>query len=138
MKKKMKLEKFAGLEWVTVTNVPCQETKFGSGIDAKVLKRIEELVAGYIVEKCVPIRGAEVEFLRKTLGYSLGKIAAELGFSAPAILKWERARTRHLDRVNEVAVRTWAAEKLGLKITGQFSKLVAREDKPDPVTLKAA
>ena len=138
MSKKVTLEKFSGLEWLTVTGVPAKDTKFGFGVDASVLKRIEELVATHIVAERVPIRGAEVAFLRKTFGYSLGRLGAELGFSSAGILKWERADRKRLDRVNEIAMRTWAAEKLGLKIPALFSKLLGLQDIPEKIALKAS
>jgi len=94
MVKKHNLKCFGGLSWLTVTEVPFTKTKFGKGVSAEVLKKIEEMVSIYIVAKRVPICGAEVEFLRKSFGYSLGRMGAEIGFSSTSILKWERAKKK--------------------------------------------
>jgi hypothetical protein len=138
MAKKMTMENFAGLNWVTVIGIPAQKTKYGEGIEADLLKKIEEKVATFIVEKRVPIRGMEVEFLRKTFGYSLGRMGSELGYSSTAILKWDRSKEKRLDKVNEIAVRTWAAEQLKLEISGRFSKLIGISTEQEHVTIKAA
>ena len=138
MKKRVKIEKFCGLEWVTITGVPCRDTKFGNAIASRTLQMIEVKVARYIVENRVPIRGAEVKYLRKTFGFTLDKLGTELGFSSTAIFKWEKARDRQLERVNEVAMRVWAAEKLGIDIPARFSGLFALESQPTAVNLKAA
>ena len=71
MAKKIIMENFAGLNWVTVTDIPAKKTKYGEGVEADLHKKIEEQVATFIVQKRVPIRGMEVEFLRKTFGYSI-------------------------------------------------------------------
>jgi len=135
---KISIKNFGGLEWLTVTHIPAKKTKFGDGIESQVLKKIEETVAIFIVKNRVPIRGLEVLYLRKTFGYSLGRMGAELGFSSTAILKWERAQKKHLDKVNEIALRTWAADKLNLDIPGRFSKLISIHDEQEPVKIKAA
>jgi len=139
MTRKKVMEQFGGLEWLTVVGVPVSKTEFGEGVDAKVLKKIEDRVAAFIVQKLVPIRGIEVEYLRKTFGYSLGRMGAELGFSPTAILKWERAKEKRLEKVNEAAVRAWAADKLKIEISGRLSKLVAATDEHQAhVRLKSA
>jgi DNA-binding transcriptional regulator YiaG len=136
--KKTIMKNFGGLNWVTVIGITSKKTKYGEGIEADFLKKIEEQVATFIVQKRVPIRGMEVEFLRKTFGYSLGRIGAELGYSSSAILKWERAKEKRLDKVNEIAMRTWAADRLKLEISGRLSKLVSDSGDQEHVTIKAA
>lgn len=138
MAKKNSLECFGGLNWLTVTGIPVTKTKFGKGVSSEVLKKIEEMVSTYIVVKRVPICGAEVEFLRKSFGYSLGRMGAEIGFSPTSILKWERAKEKRLEKVNEVGVRAWAADKLKLEISGRFSKLIGISEEQEPITLNAA
>ena len=138
MVKKHNLKCFGGLSWLTVTEVPFTKTKFGKGVSAEVLKKIEEMVSIYIVAKRVPICGAEVEFLRKSFGYSLGRMGAEIGFSSTSILKWERAKKKRLEKVNEIGVRAWAADKLKLEISGRFSKLIGISEEQVPIILNAA
>lgn len=138
MAKKNSLKCFGGLKWLTVTGIPFTKTKFGKGIEAEDLKKIEAMVCAYIVVKRVPICGAEVEFLRKSLGFSLGRMGAEIGFSPTSILKWERMKEKRLEKVNEVGVRAWAADKLKLEISGRFSKLIGIGEEQEAVTLNAA
>ena len=41
-----------------------------------------------------------------------------------AILKWERARTKRLDRVNEIAVRALMADRYGVKTSQSWETLI--------------
>jgi DNA-binding transcriptional regulator YiaG len=52
---------------------------------------IDKGIAFKLIEDRVPIRGAEVLFLRKALGLSLKDWADKFGLSAAGVLKWERA-----------------------------------------------
>ena len=126
----------SGLSYVQVT-VPVKATPHGEVV-AVSLARIEEAVARALIEKGIPLRGAEVEFLRKALGLSLSALGAELGVSGPAVLKWERARDTRLHPMNEVALRALVAEHLGLALSGHFSVLLGREKAPASLRLRVA
>ena len=95
--------KISGLSYVFLKDAPVVHTRFGDAL-AVDLSLVERKIAREIVKQGVPLRGAEVQFLRKCLGFSMEKFATRLGLSAPAILKWERARKKRLEPVNEVGV----------------------------------
>ncbi len=118
-----------GLDYVYLKNVPVRQTSHGPVVDAD-MAHVEREVAAEIVRQGIPIRGAEVQFLRKTLGMSLERFGKCLGLSAPAILKWERARAKRLAPINEVAVRALIAERLNILIEGKFTVLKGRETTP--------
>lgn len=132
--KKITIKKYYGLEYITVIGIPIKNTKHGNIIAINV-SVIENLVARELIQKKVPIRGLEFKFLRKVLGLSLATIGSELGISAPAVLKWERAAKKRLDPINEVAVRALLAEKFGVKISGKFSELLGADTTPDSLVL---
>ena len=94
-------------------------------------------MARALIEKGIPLRGAEVAFLRK-VGLSLAVLGAELGVSAPAVLKWERATDTRLHPMNEVALRALIAEHLGLPLAGHFSVLLGRDKAPATLRLRIA
>jgi len=119
-----------GLDYVDLENVPIRHTAHGEVVDADPAL-IERIIAGEIVRQGVPLRGAEVQFLRKTLGLSMARFGKLLGLSAPAILKWERARNQRLLPANEVAVRALLAEQLDLAIEGKFSVLKGLPETPE-------
>ena len=98
-----------GLEYVFLKNAPVKMTKFGEVLDADS-SAVELEIAKQIILQGVPLRGAEVQFLRKVLSLSLDKFGKKIGLSAPAILKWEKARKKRLQPINEVAVRALLAE----------------------------
>ena len=97
---------------------------------------IEKAIARRLIEARVPIKGAEVVFLRKTFGMTLKDWAAEFGLSAAGVLKWEKSRESRLSKVNEAAVRALSAEKLDLPMLGKWSNLVAKANTPKRLSLK--
>lgn len=123
-----------GLDYVYLENVPVRQTKHGEVLDAD-LAVIEREIAGRIIRQGIPIRGAEVKFLRKSLGLSMERFGALLGLSAPAILKWERAPQKRLHPINEVAVRALMAERLGIFVEGNFTVLKGKPVTPDRLSL---
>lgn len=133
VRKEMRYE-ISGLEYVVLKNVPVVESKFGKGIEAALLKTIERGVATEIIRQLVPIRGAEVKFLRKVMGLSLERFGEPFGLSAPAILKWERAREKRLDPTNEYSVRMYVAELLGIRIELRYSEAFAMTKTPERLT----
>jgi DNA-binding transcriptional regulator YiaG len=126
-----------GLDYVYLKNVPIRDTTHGQvlAVDMSV---VEVEIAREIVKQGIPIRGAEVQFLRKSLALSMDRFGKLLGLSAPAILKWERARTRRLAPINEVAVRALMAEQLDVELKGRFTILKGNAKTPTRLCLKVA
>jgi hypothetical protein len=137
MRKKLVPYSICGLDYVYLKNVPTRQTTHGEILDVDIAA-IELEIAGEIVRQGIPIKGAEVQFLRKSLGLSLEKFGKLLGLSAPAVLKWERARTKRLAPINEVAVRALMAEKLDIELQGRFTTLKGNSETPSRLYLKVA
>jgi transcriptional regulator with XRE-family HTH domain len=114
-----------------------RESKWGDVIELKE-SILEGLAAEALIVHCVPLRGREVKFLRKVLGLTYSKFAAELGISPSAICKWEAREGERLHNFNEAALRAYFAEKLNVEISGKFSKLVAASSRPAKLVLKAS
>lgn len=127
------------LEWCTIVRVPFRVSeKYGAVVHASVLKNCEQVASDFIVRANVPIRGMELKFLRKSFGYSLEKLAKELGVTAPTIFNWEKVLTERVEAIVEIAIRAWAAEKLGTKIPGTLSNLLSAQETPEETELKYA
>ena len=105
---------FMGLKYIEVRNVPVVKNGAQIALPAQALEQVERQVAEALLEHQVPIRGAEVHFLRQSFGLSLKEFGKYLGLSDVAILKWERVSLKRLNLVNEVAVRALIAQKLKL------------------------
>jgi transcriptional regulator with XRE-family HTH domain len=129
MSRKVIPYKIYGLDYVCLENAPIRHTKHGDILAADPAT-IENEVAREIICQGVPIRGAEVQFLRKCLGLSMERFGRLLGLSAPAILKWERAREKRLQLPNEIAVRVLIAEALNISLDGKLSTLKGMPDTP--------
>jgi DNA-binding transcriptional regulator YiaG len=129
MTKKLMQYAICGLDYVYIENVPVHRTRHGLVMDVD-LARLERKIAHKIVRDGVPLRGAEVQFLRKVLGWSLENLGRRLGLSAPAISKWERSREKRLRPANEVAVRALVAEQLGIPLEGKFTILRGKDEIP--------
>ena len=124
-------KKYGGLEYVEIKNLPVRASKeLGEIVTAK-LGEVERLVAAEILRRHVPLRGREVEFLRKTLDLSMEKFASKLGLTSGTILRWEREKTRRLSQINEYAVRGFVAEALDLVIPIKFSDLTEGSKTPE-------
>jgi len=126
-----------GLEYVYLQDAPVRRTAYGHVLDADI-RALEQEIASEIVRQGIPIRGAEVHFLRKVLGLSMDRFGRLLSLSGPAILKWERARIKRLEPVNEVAVRALMAEQLGIALKGEFTVLKGSSQTPTRLLLKVA
>jgi DNA-binding transcriptional regulator YiaG len=125
------------LDYVYLKDVPVQATNHGEVL-AVDLALIEKDIAREIVRRGIPIRGAEVQFLRKSQSLSMERFGKLLGISAPAILKWERARARRLHPINEVAVRALMAERLSIDMGGRFTELRGNSGTPKRLSFKVA
>jgi DNA-binding transcriptional regulator YiaG len=123
-----------GLDYVYLKYVPVKKTRHGEVLDADPAV-IEREIATEIVRQGIPIRGAEVKFLRKSLGLSMERFGMLLGLSPPAILKWEREPQKRLHPTNEVAVRALMAEKLNIVLEGKFTVLKGRAVSPERLEL---
>ncbi|PWU22308.1 MAG: hypothetical protein C5B49_00945 [Bdellovibrio sp.] len=133
---KGELRNATSLEYIVFKNVPMRSSDHGDIVDLDI-EILERLAATAVIETRVPLRGKEVRFLRKVLGLSYEKFAGPMDLSAATVMKWEKAETQRLHPVNEVAVRTYAAERLGLHVEGAFSKLIGKRT-PQVLELKAS
>jgi len=136
MKKwKEDLDHLVSLEYIHFLNVPMKDSKHGPVIDLPS-GALDQMAAVAVIEHRIPIRGKEVKYLRKVMGLSLEKFAGKMGLSSGTVFHWEKAVHGRLAPVNEAAVRSLAAEELGIEIPGKFSLLVG--DKIRDVEIKAS
>jgi DNA-binding transcriptional regulator YiaG len=140
MGKKLTLKTLKGvgnLDYPEVHGVPMiEDDMHGEGIHAQVLGEVEQLVASEIIAQRLPLRGAEVAFLRKSLGLSRLEFAKGLGLSDVAVLKWERDPKKRLALINEVAVRAYFAPKFKVKLAGAIDDLVGIESAPKKLVIQ--
>jgi DNA-binding transcriptional regulator YiaG len=129
--KTMDLKKYGGLDYVKVLHLPLRVSKsVGDIVDIR-LRDLELEIANELLRQHVPLRGREVEFLRKVLGLSMERFAAKLGLTSGTILRWERGKDTRLAFVNEYAVRGFVADALGGKVTIKFSDLSDSSKTPE-------
>lgn len=124
------------LDYIEIKNVPMvHHEQYGEAVDAQVLGKIEQLVARELILKKIPIRGQEVEYFRGIFAMSQRQFAEKLGLSHVAILKWEKAKHKRLDLVNEVAVKAMMSGLLGLKLPASLDTLVGQGEFPKKMAL---
>jgi DNA-binding transcriptional regulator YiaG len=129
----------ANLGYVEVRGVPMiVDEEYGEGIHADILGEVEQMVACEIIAQKFPIHGAEVVFLRKALGLSRLEFAKGISLSDVAVLKWERAKSKRLVPINEIAVRAYFAQRLGVKIPGTFDALIGSASTPKKFVIQYA
>ncbi len=128
------IHKYAGLDYISI-EVPIKHSKHGSIIDVDPIQ-MDHAVARAITEKRLPLRGREVNFLRKVLGLSMDAFAHRLGLTSGSVFKWEKAVDQKLHLINEIAIRTLMAEELKLNLVGHFSKLISQASHAEKIHLK--
>lgn len=128
-----------GLNYVEIENVPMTiDVEFGNLIDSSIIEQMERLVAKELIIAQIPLRGMEVHFLRSIFGMSQRDFAEKLGLSHVAVFKWEKAKTKHLDIVNEIAVKVLVAGMLGLKIPASIDTFVGHGEVPKKLVIDFA
>ncbi len=127
----------SGLDYIIFKNVPMRESKWGDVIEIKE-SILEKLAAEAIIKHRIPLRGREVKFLRKCLGFTFEKFATELDVSASTAFKWEQKPDERLHSFNEAALRAFFAERLGIEISGKLSLLIGTKELPKEIVLKAS
>ncbi len=119
----VKLEKFQGLEYVTVFGIP---TKMQGQHEVLAIDYgdIEKIVAKEILKLGLRFRGKEVKFLRKVLGLSLEKLAARIHLTSGAIQRWEKKENEAISPVNEIVLRAFFCDQFHLPMPTHFSEFV--------------
>ncbi|MFN3453831.1 MAG: helix-turn-helix domain-containing protein [Pseudobdellovibrio sp.] len=120
---KQNLKNMVPLDYIVFIDVPMKSSAKGDFIDLKP-EVLDFLAAKAILQNKIPLRGKEVNFLRKVLGLSLEKFANKLDLSSGTVFHWEKSENTRLSLVNEVAVRVFTAEQLNIEISPKFSDLV--------------
>ena len=114
------------LEYIYFINVPIKKTKYGSIIDLEP-GVLENLAAKAVIQNNIPLRGKEIKFLRKTLGLSLEKFANKIDLVSSTIFRWENDENNRIGSANEVLVRCFMSEILGIEIQIKMSELIGKE-----------
>lgn len=115
---------FLGFDYLIGKNVPVSISKFGETIELDPIE-MEKAAAAVIVKHGVALTGKEVHLLRSSLGLSFEKFARNLDLSPATVLKWEKNPGSRLARTNEISVRLYVAEQLGVAISASWSDLIA-------------
>lgn len=138
--KKTKDIKVGGINYIRVVGVPLEKIGERWVFHAKDLARAEMLVAHYIIERGVPLRGLEVRFLRKKLGLTYEKFAGKLGLTGAGVHKWEKKLDERVSGQNEVFLRAFFAQAFGVKRPLNFEQLKGMPATPKfiEIELKAA
>lgn len=124
------------LDYFVFKDVPMRESEWGPVIDVRE-RTMELLALRALVTQRIPIRGAEVRFIRGALMLTIQEFASKLHLTHGAIQGWEKNPKNRILPVNEIALRAFAAEELGLKILGHFSELLGVDTTPKRVELLA-
>jgi DNA-binding transcriptional regulator YiaG len=135
-KSKKIIHGIAGLDYIDVKNVPfIHDPEFGDAVHSKVLTEIEHYVAKKLLLEQFHLRGQEIEFLRSIFAMSKRELGKHLSLSHVAILKWEKARAKPLDFVNDLAVRVLMLDLLKIKVQATIEKLAPLFDIPKKFVL---
>ena len=132
----IKIENWGGLEYVTVKTRASRLTSHGPTISSEKMQQIDIEIAKLIIGSRHPIRGKELNFVRKVSGISLRQLAEDFKVTHPTIMNWEKSEMR-LDLIAEAIIRIYFAEKMGLRITPSMDSLAPTAIDTDPIQLIA-
>ncbi len=93
--------------------VPVKDSPHGQYI-ACDYKKVEEAVLRIIIKENFPITGLESKFIRHFFGMNMKDFGEVFGITNAGVCKWEKKKTA-LDLPNQIAIRAFTCEKLGLQ-----------------------
>ncbi|MBF0314910.1 MAG: hypothetical protein HQK50_11710 [Oligoflexia bacterium] len=135
--KKTDLKKFAGLEYLTIKDVPIRSSKHGDVIDVNYGK-LERMAAKFILQQKIPIRGKEIKLLRSVTRMSMAELGKALGVSANAVMHWEKEGDKRLLPINEMIVRAFFCSELEVEFPKCFDDLKSNLKRAKKILLKAS
>ncbi|TXL80415.1 helix-turn-helix domain-containing protein [Vineibacter terrae] len=102
-----------GLDNVWLRNgYEAEETEYGPGFKIDRADDLHRAIARSIVNDNRPLRGQEVRFLRVMLHLSQEHMAKLLGIDRATVIRWEKARDKTLNVMQDIAVRTTYASRI--------------------------
>ena len=109
-----------GLDNVVLQNVPVWKCQRGHmDVQVPAIDSLHMVIAKMLVLQPWPLRGQDVRFLRKLLGYSGRAFSKRLGLNHVTLSRFENARTRAPRRF-EALVRLFCARALSERLGQAF------------------
>ena len=127
-----------GLEYIYLTGVKIRKMGGEDFVDLPPQDIFQAIVTA-VIKNGIPLRGKEVQFLRKTLGLTKTDLANKLGITSAGISKWEGQPERRLSKINQAALRIVISEELGINhdIPVDWKFLAPEEDTPERLEVAA-
>ena len=125
------IEGYGGLEYIRISfkskTLPHNKLK---DLEIKICK---------IIVQIKPLRGKEIKFLRKVLGFSLGKLVVEMKgmIDQSTVSRWEQKGNERLSPANESLMRSFFAYKFDVKLRA-IPEVLIPEESEDFVEIPAA
>ncbi len=135
----LEFKNYLGLDYITVHVRPDRiSEEHGPVVSAERFRKIDQIIAARIISQPRPIRGKELKAIRKTLSLGVREFATAIGVTHPTVLNWEKARNRRLERADEVFIRIFFAEKLGITLKTSIETLSPQSPIQEPIEYTAA
>ena len=110
----------SGLENVLLHNVPVWECVNGhQDLQIPAVEQLHQLIAEIVVTQPAPLKGRDVRYLRKHLGYSAREFSAIVGMNHVHLSRLENDR-RPMPRKFDVLIRLFGAQALSERSKRQF------------------
>lgn len=122
---------------IIVKGVPCYYSKEVKDyvIDSNLIEFEKAVAREVIINNRICLTGIEIKFIRKVFGYSLQAFANKFGLSNVAIKKWEDKGAVAIGMANEIMVRSFFIQKLGLP-PKKFDDLYSITSGPNKVVIE--
>jgi DNA-binding transcriptional regulator YiaG len=133
--KTQKTQSIVGLEYLKVKDLPVLDIQW-KGFLSFNWQKIKMIGVKKILEQNIPFRGKEVNFIRTTLGLTLRELARKTGCTAPTILNWEKQKNVRLALPNEVTLRLFFAQLLGVVLSTKLEALYPENMNPPTIYIE--
>lgn len=115
-----------GLPYITLSGIPVHRCSRCGNYEISIL-RIEELhrlIARTLIEKLTRFTGAEIRFLRKSLGLSSGVFARQMGVTPETVSRWEQDAVPVGPQADRLVRLLVAQGKLAMTYPGEHLALI--------------
>ncbi len=116
---------------VEIWRCPCGEEV----VSIPAMPELHRLIAQWLIRKQDLLTGAEIRFLRKSMGLPAKEFAAVVGVEPSTVSRWENGK-QSPDRANDRLIRLLYAQSTGLvssDLIKDFPHLGSRQEPAPPV-----
>jgi putative zinc finger/helix-turn-helix YgiT family protein len=115
-----------GLPYITLSGIHVHRCSRCGNYEISIprIEKLHRLIARTLIEKLTRFTGAEIRFLRKSLGLSSGEFARQMGVTAETVSRWEQDAVPVGPQADRLVRLLVAQGKLAMRYPGEHLALI--------------